>query len=164
MAKPSGSIMPTVYIESTVISYYTGRPSRDLIVAAHQELTQEWWENISPKCSLFISQFVLDEISRGDQEAVNKRIKAIEGIPLLEVVQPIVNLGIEYYDAIGIPEKARTDAFHIAIAVYHGLDYLVTWNCTHITGGRVRGIVEKINDKHGFATPIICTPEELMEV
>ncbi len=164
MAELSELIMPTVYIESTVISYYTGRPSRDLIVAAHQELTRQWWENILPKCSLFISQFVLDEISRGDQEAVDKRTKAVEGIPLLEVVQPIINLGLEYYDAIGIPEKARTDAFHIAIAVYHGLDYLVTWNCTHITGGRVRGIVEKINDKHGFVTPVICTPEELMEV
>ncbi len=156
--------MPTVYIESTVISYYTGRPNRDLIVAAHQELTREWWENILPKCSPFISQFVLDEISRGNQEAVNKRIKAVERIPLLEVVPPIVNLGIEYFNAIGIPDKARTDAFHIAIAVHHGLDYLVTWNCTHIAGGRVRGIVEKINDKHGFVTPIICTPEELMEV
>lgn len=164
MAEPSEFIMPTVYMESTVISYYTGRPSRDLVVAAHQELTREWWENILPKCSLFISQFVLDEISRGDHEAVGKRIKAVEGIPILEVVQPIVDLGLEYYDAIGIPEKARTDAFHIAIAVYHGLDYLVTWNCTHISGGRVRGIVEKINDKHGFVTPIICTPEELMEV
>ncbi len=117
-----------------------------------------------PECSPFISQFVLDEISRGDQEAVNKRIKVIERVPLLEVVEPIVNLGLEYFDAIGIPEKARTDAFHMAIAVYHGLDYLVTWNCTHITGGQVRGIVEKINDKHEFATPIICTPEELMEV
>ncbi|MEK7275081.1 MAG: type II toxin-antitoxin system VapC family toxin [Candidatus Desantisbacteria bacterium] len=158
------SAMSTVYIESTVISYYTGRPSQDLIVAAHQQLTREWWENILPECSPFISQFVLDEISRGDHEAVNKRIKAIKGIPLLEVVEPIVNLGLEYFDAIGIPEKVRTDAFHIAIAVYHGLDYLVTWNCTHITGGRVRGIVEKINDKHGFVTPIICTPEELMEV
>ncbi|MFH1962888.1 MAG: type II toxin-antitoxin system VapC family toxin [bacterium] len=156
--------MPTVYIESTVISYHNSRPSRDLIVAAHQELTREWWKNILPKCSLFISQFVLDEISRGNPKASDKRIKSVERIPLLEVVQPIVNLGLEYFDAIGIPEKARTDAFHIAVAVYHGLDYLVTWNCTHITGGRVRGIVERINDKHGFATPIICTPEELMEV
>ena len=156
--------MPTVYIESTVISYYTGKPSRDLIVAAHQELTREWWETILPKCSPFISQFVLDEISRGDQEAVNKRIKAVEGIPLLEVVEPIVNLGLEYFDTIGVPEKARTDAFHIAIAVYHGLDYLVTWNCTHIAGARVRGIIEKINDEHEFDSPIICTPEELMEV
>ncbi len=70
--------MNFIYIESTVISYYTGRPNRDLIVAAHQELTREWWENILPKCSPFISQFVLDEISRGNQEAVNKRIKAVE--------------------------------------------------------------------------------------
>ena len=111
---------PTVYIESTVISYHTGRPTRDLIVAAHQELTQEWWENILPKCSPFISQFVLDEISRGDQDAVDKRIKSVEGMSLLEVIQPIIDLGLEYYDAIGIPEKARTDAFHMAIAVHHG--------------------------------------------
>ena len=97
--------MPTVYIESTVISYYTGKPSRDLIVAAHQELTREWWETVLPKCSPFISQFVLDEISRGDQEAVKKRIKAVEGIPLLEVVEPIVNLGLEYFDTIGVAPR-----------------------------------------------------------
>ena len=164
MTGTDASILPTVYIESTVISYYTGRPSRDLIVAAHQELTRAWWENILPKCSPFISQFVLDEISRGDPGAVDRRIKVIEGIPLLEVAQPIVHLGLEYFNAIGIPDKARTDAFHVAIAVHHGLDYLVTWNCTQIAGGRVRGIVENINNMHGFATPIICTPEELMEV
>lgn len=156
--------MPTVYIESTVISYRTARPSRDLVVATHQQLTLEWWDNVLQALTPFVSQFVWDEIARGDAEAVARRVKAIEGIASLEMSPPIAELAREYFDAIRLPETARTDAIHVALAVYHGLDYLVTWNCKHIAGGRVRAIVQQINERRGIATPVICTPEELMEV
>jgi hypothetical protein len=72
-------------------------------------------------------------------------------------------LGNTYFGVLDIPEKARNDSFHLALAVYHGMDYLVSWNCTHISSGRVRNIVGRINDEMGYQTPIICTPEELME-
>lgn len=156
--------MPTVYIESTVVSYRTAKLSRDPVVAVHQQLTLEWWGNVLPLLTPFVSQFVWDEITRGDAEAVAKRVRAIEKIPLLEMVPPIADLAREYFDAIRLPDTARTDSLHLALAVHHGLDYLVTWNCKHIAGGRVRGIVQRINERRGIATPVICTPEELMEV
>lgn len=78
-------------------------------------------------------------------------------------VYSVVDLGSKYFSALPIPEKARTDAYHLATAVYHGMDYLVTWNCTHIAAGRVIAVVDQINADLGYATPVICTPEELME-
>lgn len=154
----------TVYIESTVISYFVAKPSRDLIVAAHQQITQDWWESALPFLSPYISQFVISEISLGDAVASSARLKAISSFPVLEMTPEIASLANLYFKAINIPAKARSDAFHLAMAAWHGLDFMVSWNCAHIASGRVRAIVKQINGASGLATPTICTPEELMEV
>jgi hypothetical protein len=154
----------SVYIESTVISYLTAKPSRDLIVAAHQQLTRDWWDIALPKFDAFISQFVINEISVGDPEASKARLKASSMFSLLKMNAEIADLADRYFRAIHIPEKALTDAYHLAMATWHGMDYMVSWNCTHIASARVRSIVERINAEIEYATPMICTPEELMEV
>jgi predicted nucleic acid-binding protein len=154
---------PTIYLESTVISYYTASRTRDLIVAAHQEITQEWWETILPRMTAHVSQIVFDEISRGDTDAAQRRLAAIDRFRVLEMTSDVASLANNYFEALDIPQKARNDSFHLALAVYHGMDYLVSWNCTHISSGRVRNIVGSINAERGYRTPIICTPEELME-
>ncbi len=61
---------PTVYIETSVISYLTAKPSRDLIVAGHQQITAEWWEQVRPQVECFVSPFVIQEVSRGDQKVL----------------------------------------------------------------------------------------------
>jgi len=155
---------PTIYLESTVISYVAARPSRDLIIAAHQQITHEWWEKTLPKCEAFVSPIVIDEISRGDNIAVQNRLDKVVSFSILEVVLEVRRLADEYFNAIQIPEKARADAYHLALAAWHGLDFLVSWNCTHIVSGRVKMIIEEINAEYGIRTPVICTPEELMEV
>jgi len=151
----------SVYIESTVISYLAAKPSRDLIVAAHQQLTRDWWDVALPKFDAFISQFVLNEISEGDPEASKARLKSTSLFSLLKMN---ADLADRYFKAIHIPDKARTDAYHLAMATWHGMDYMVSWNCKHIASARVRSIVEHINAAIDYATPVICTPEELMEV
>lgn len=155
--------MKTVYIESTVVSYYAAHRTRDLIVAAHQEITWEWWDKALSSFEPFVSQIVFDEISRGDEDAAQRRAGAIQGFKVLEMTPHVVSLADMYFDALDIPDKARNDSYHLALAVHHGMDYLVSWNCTHITAGRVRAIVEALNDEKGYQTSIICTPEELME-
>ncbi|MEN6577881.1 MAG: type II toxin-antitoxin system VapC family toxin [Phycisphaerales bacterium] len=154
---------PSVYIETSVISYLTAQASRDLIVAAHQQLTVEWWEKALPAFEPFVSPVVLEEIARGDPDAAKRRMKAVAVFEVLGVVAEIRDLAEQYFGAIDLPEKARADAYHLALAVWYGMDYLVTWNCTHIAGGRVKSIVQRVNAGRGFASPIICTPEELME-
>lgn len=155
---------PTVYIETSVVSYLTARPSRDLIVAGHQQITSDWWEQVMPKVDAFVSELVLEEASKGDERAASLRVACISSIPLLEVVDEIDDLARKYARALNLPEKAEADAYHMALATWHGIDYLVSWNCTHIASGRVQKVVMAVNNAMRFQTPILCTPEELMEV
>jgi hypothetical protein len=156
-------MVPTVYLETTVISYLTSRPSRDVLVAAHQAVTIEWWKNDLPKFKAVISPVVLDEISAGDPEAVTSRLATVENMPLIEITPEVTSLAVRYDDMIRLPESARADALHLALATWHGVDYLVSWNCRHIVSGRTRTLVQALNDSLGVATPVICTPEELLE-
>ena len=153
---------PTVYIETSVISYLTSRPNRDLIVAAHQQITQEWWKQLH-LFEPFISEVVYNEISCGDSNAAEKRINAVRNFDYLTINPDVLELAKEYYDAINLSEKAQLDSVHLALAVHHGIDYLVSWNLIHISGARPRKIVEQVNYSNGIRTPIICTPEELLE-
>jgi len=152
-----------LYIESSVISYYTSRPSRDLIVAGHQQITQQWWDQQLSGYDPYISEVVREEISRGDPAAVALRIQAVKNFALLVVTPDVTRLARKYYAALDLPDKARLDAFHLALAVQHGMDYLVSWNFTHIVGARPRGIIQRINYRMQMETPIICTPEELID-
>ncbi len=150
-------------METSVISYLTAKPSRDLIVAAHQQITSDWWENALPHYEAFISPIVLDEISRGNADAIQSRLEKIASFPVLEVLSEVRNLADAYFSTLDIPEKARADTYHLAIASWHGMDFLVSWNCSDIVNGRIKMLIEEINARQGIRTPIICTPEELME-
>ncbi|MGR3174103.1 MAG: type II toxin-antitoxin system VapC family toxin [Candidatus Scalindua sp.] len=152
-----------VYIETSVISYYNSRLSRDIITASHQQITQEWWDKQLHLYKSFISEVVFEEISKGDPIVAQKRIGSVKGFPFLEITPEIINLSREYYKALILPDKARLDAVHLALAVYHGMDFLLIWNFLHIVGAKPRAIIEQINYKNGIKTPILCTPEELME-
>ena len=155
---------PSVYIESTIVSYLTARPSRDLIVVAHQQITVEWWDDVLPQVDGFISPFVNQEISRGDPVIAQKRVDAMRDLPVLEINDEIQELAEKYFFAFEIPGRARTDAAHLAVAVWHEIDYLLSWNCRHIVSGRIKKLLEDINVVLGLKTPVLCTPEELMEV
>lgn len=154
---------PKLYIESSVISYYTSRPSRDLIVAGHQQITQQWWDQQLSGYDPYISEVVREEVSRGDPVAVESRLQAVKGLALLVVTPDVTQLARKYYAALDLPDKARLDAFHLALAVQHGMDYMVSWNFTHIVGARPRSIIQRMNYRMQMETPIICTPEELIE-
>jgi len=155
---------PTVYIESTVVSYATARPSRDLVVAGHQQVTLDWWENTLPLCDPFVSPVVIEEVARGDADAAKLRLEKIADFPVLELTNEARELAGVYFARLHIPEKARGDAYHLALATCHGMDFLVSWNFAHILAASVKAIVQDINASRAVRTPIICTPEELMEV
>ncbi len=155
---------PTVYIETSVVSYLTARPSRDLIVAAHQQLTRDWWDRALPNFDAFISAIVMEEASKGDAQAAQQRLEKVSSFQLLDVLPEVQELADLYFSAAEIPEKARADSYHLSLASWHGMDFLVSWNCKHIANGKVKRIVDEINAEHGIRSPIICTPEELLEV
>ncbi len=153
---------PKVYIETTVASYLTARPNRDLIIAAHQQLTQEWWENRRTDFDLYVSQLVIQESSAGAAVMAQKRLEILDGLPLLDVNREAMSLARALVEKGPIPEKAAVDALHIAVATVHGIDYLLTWNCKHIANAEMQASVAKICREAGYEPPIICTPEELL--
>jgi predicted nucleic acid-binding protein len=153
---------PKVYIETTVVSYLTARPSRDLIVAAHHQLTQEWWEKRRANFDLYASQLVLQESRARDAVMAQQRLETLDEIPLLSVNQEAISLARALIERGPIPEKAAVDALHIAIATAHGMDYLLTWNCKHIANAEMQASVARICRGAGYEPPVICTPEELL--
>ena len=153
---------PKLYIETTIPSYLVSLPSRDLIVAGHQQTTRVWWDTRRENFDIFISQFIVDEASGGDSTEAQKRLNAIEIFPQLEVNDDVLRLAEALLSNNIIPKKAATDAAHIAVASVHGMDYLMTWNCAHIANATIFNAVKNICITEGFSFPIICTPEELM--
>lgn len=151
----------TVYIETSVVSYLVARMSRDLVVAGHQQITQEWWE-VRNDWELYASRLVVAEAMRGDPSASARRLEQLHGIPHLAMTPQVEPLVVALIEAAALPEKAVEDAFHIALAAVHGMDFLLTWNCKHIANAIKRGIIERVCEMAGYAMPIICTQEELL--
>ena len=151
-----------LYLETTIPSYLTSRPSRDLIIAGHQEFTREWWAKRRGAFQLYISQLVVDEASAGDPVAARERLKVLQDLPLLDITPEVTELATGILASGKIPRKAATDAAHIAIAAVHGMDFLVTWNCVHIANAAIAKALASICREHACECPVICTPEELM--
>ena len=151
-----------VYIETTVISYLTGRVSSSLSVASHQQTTQRWWDLHRASYDLFISPLVVDEIRAGDPVAAAAREQAIAGIAVLATTEDAFRLAQLFLAKGSMPKKASDDALHVALAAVYGTDYLLTWNCTHIANASIRRIVERLIFEAGYSCPTICTPEELL--
>jgi hypothetical protein len=155
--------METVYIETTVVSYLVSHPSQDVIVAAHQKLTREWWQRRRPLFACVISDVVLDEAGDGDAEQASLRLKALEGIPKLTATAEGEHLAAAFL-ADALPAKSAGDAAHLAIAIVGKVKYLVTWNCAHLANAQLLDRLEPIAAASGFKLPRVCTPEELMGV
>jgi predicted nucleic acid-binding protein len=121
-----------IYIETSVISYLTARPSNDSIKTACQQITRLWWDAGRVAVSDFISPYVVEEASAGDPQAARERIEALRTIPVLPTAPEIIELAEFLVLGGGLPTKAHLDALHIACASYHQVDILLTWNCAHI--------------------------------
>lgn len=155
-------LKPLLYLETTVPSYLTAWPSRDLIRASHQQITKEWWRTRRNDFDIFISQFVLDEVGAGDIEAARERLDALKDCALLDITSEVDELAAALVTSLNLPPKSVTDAAHIAVAALHGMHFLVTWNCAHIANAEMAVVIEQVCREHGFTCPVICTPEELM--
>lgn len=150
-----------VYIETSVISYLTALPSKTILGAAHQQLTQSWWERRF-EYDLFVSQSVWQECAAGDPDAARRRMAALEELDVLAVTEEMIALAEELISRRLIPAKAIEDALHISIATLHHVDFLLTWNCRHIANPLIQEGIAEYLQQRGLFLPIICTPEELL--
>ncbi|HSJ74582.1 MAG TPA: type II toxin-antitoxin system VapC family toxin [Gemmatimonadales bacterium] len=154
--------MPRLSLETSVVSYLTARPSMNLVTAAHQLITTRWWSRRRADFDLVISELVLEEAARGDADAAARRLEALEGIQLLGVTSAVLDLARSVVRAHLLPEKAFPDALHIAVASIHDIEYLLTWNCSHIANAELLPRVTTLVEDAGFNMPFVCTPEELL--
>jgi predicted nucleic acid-binding protein len=152
----------TVYLETTIPSYLTAWRSPELSMAAKQQTTRKWWDERRGGFELFISDAVLLEAAGGDAEAARKRLEVLDGIPVLNPLPEADEIALVLADRLSLPERALTDAAHIALCVVHGIDYLLTWNCTHIANATYQPIILDVCEQFGYAMPVICTPDQLM--
>lgn len=153
---------PRVYIETTIPSYLTSRPNRDIIIAGHQQVTHRWWEERRDEFELYISQLVIDECQAGDREMARKRLGLIDGIKALQLDFPARDLARKLIAKGLLPTKAEADAFHVAIAAANAMDYLLTWNLRHIANAFMKKGIEEVCRESGFEPPVICTPDTLL--
>ena len=151
-----------LYIETSVISYLVARPSRNLLTAAWQQVTREWWDKRRLRFELFTSELVSVEASHGDADAARRRNEKLIGIPDLAVTDSAVALAKKLVGTGALPREAMDDAMHLSVAAVHGIDYLLTWNCRHLDNAEMKPLMRNVCAIAGYHCPEICTPQELM--
>ena len=154
----------TVYVETSIVSYLTSRPSGNLLAAAWQKVTHDWWNTQRKRFDLYVSEIVIEEAGRGNAKAAELRLNALTKIPLLKITDSVLVFSKKLINEGVLPQKAIDDSLHIAISVLHEIDYLLTWNCRHIDNAEMKPIIRKVCLEHGHKYPEICTPIELMGV
>ena len=152
---------PIVYIESSVVSYLTSRPNRDVIIAGRQATTLDWCENQRQRFELRISILVEEEISRGDSKAAQLRLETVADIPSLTISHDATKVADLLLAKGAVPKGNEEDALHIGIAAAQGVDFLLTWNFKHINNAETKEAVIKIVESCGYKCPQLCSPEEL---
>jgi len=152
---------PTVYIESSVISYLASWPSRDIVIAGRQAITRDWWETQRQRFDLRISVLVEQEIGRGDPDAADRRNAYAADIPSLAISDEAVRIAERLLEKGAIPVQSEEDALHIGIADAQGAEYLLTWNFKHINNAETKSAIAAVVESFGYSCPQLCSPEEL---
>lgn len=155
--------MPTLYIETSIVSYLRQRPSTQVVTAARQVLTHQWWNYERTNYELVTSRYVIDEASDGDPKLAEERLESLDEIPLLSADPDVEIIANENMARAILPPKAVFDALHIAITAHHRIEYLLTWNCRHIANAKILPRIHAVLNDLSVPIPIICTPEEMVE-
>jgi hypothetical protein len=156
-------VKKSLYVETTIPSYATARESSNLVIAARQFLTKQFWDQERDKYDLFVGQDVIDECKLGDMEAAHKRLDFISGITILPKTDEITDLAAIYLNLLNIPDRAKSDCVHLAVCVHFKIDYLLSWNCTHLGFNSYVKVVNH-NTGKGLWTPLLVTPDYLLDL
>lgn len=151
-----------IYIETSVASYLVSRPSKDIVIAGHQETTKAFWRIMERKFNAYISDLVIQEAGKGDPAQAALRLEAIKSLPVLDVDDEIKSLARKIIKGRGIPENCTEDALHIAFAAVNVIDAIVTWNFSHINNPFTKMMIRQIVENEGYICPEICSPDELL--
>lgn len=155
-------VKPRVYVETSVVSYLTARPARDIVIAGRQQSTRDWWAGTQERFELVISELVREEAAVGDRDAAQSRLAAISPLTVIAATPEVARLAQALVDRKAVPERVAQDAVHIAIAAVHRVPFLVTWNFRHIANAAARPRIEAVCRDAGIDPPLLCTPDQLV--
>ena len=148
----------SVYLETSVISYLTSKPSQNIVTLANQQVTRQWWEKERNLYDLFISGSVLDEISQGDAKASSSRLEKVKEIKVLSIDNQVQELSNLFIESRLIPPKSYEDALHLSYTIVQKIDILLTWNCKHLANLEILRMLQNICNPLNLTLPDICTP------
>ena len=150
-----------VYVETSVVSNLTARPSHNVTDAAMQAQTINWWSLAPRYFDLYGSELVIQEASRGDSDAAKRRLEAIGELTMLDIDEECLSLAKRLLTVAAVPKTSFVDAVHIATAAIRKMNYLVTWNCKHIANAITMPKIQRAIEDAGYECPIICIPPAL---
>lgn len=151
------------YIETTVVSYFTAKTSRDLLIAAHQKSTHELWSRLEHEFESYVSALVYQEAGKGNPAQARRRLEALKPFRMLEIDEEAQVLAGKILKQRGVPQEYPEDALHIAVAAVNGIEVVVTWNFAHLNNPFTRATVRRIVEGAGYVCPEFCSPDELLE-
>lgn len=154
--------MERIYIETSIVSFATARPSRDIQTAALQQQARDWWDLERPRFEVVTSQLTIDEAKRGDPVAAAERLKLLDGLPLLDVDSSTQAMAAMLLAEHTMPKQAAADALHVAVAALGGVKYLLTLNCRHIANAHELPRIYQLLQAQGCGGLLICTPAEFL--
>ena len=154
--------MDIVYIETSIVSHATARPSNVPATAVLQDQAKRWMFEQAVKYELVTSQIVLAEAARGDPDTANRRLAMLAGISVLDENPDVDAVADALISRSLMPESARLDALHVATAALAGVQYLLTQNCTHIANAHELPRVYRLLDELGLGGLLIATPIEFL--
>lgn len=152
-----------IYVETSVISYLTARPSRDFLVLARQQMTREFWEQRDALYDAWSSPLVIDEISQGDAQAAAARLQVCANLAMLQINEAAQAFAEELIAKSAVPATEPEDALHIAMATIQQMDYIASWNFAHMVGPAAKFKLQTKISQLGHKPPLIATPEEIYE-
>ncbi len=152
-----------VYIETTIPSfYYETRNEPEMI--ARRNWTKEWWDDQRKHYQLVTSVAVIEELERGDYPNKVQTIRLLDDVPLVEISTEIIDIVDTYVNRKLMPSNTKGDALHLALASFHGCDFLLTWNCKHLANANKFAHIRRINTLLGLFVPALITPFELLSL
>ena len=146
-----------------MIGHLVGRIVADPIVAGRQAVTRQWWPFAVKKYRLIVSRLVADECCMGDPQAAKERLDVLDSLEFVATSALVDDLARQLMLYHAVPKTEPRDAVHISLAAVNGIEYLVSWNFTHIVNPTTRTAIERVCRDAGYVPPLICTPDELME-
>lgn len=150
-----------IYIETSVISYLTARPSNNVSQASRQKYTREFWDKRAD-FEVYMSELVVQEASAGNEQAAAARLVLLNNLKDIALDESARNLARKIIEGRAIPESCPEDALHVAIAAVSGMDVLLTWNFKHLNNPFTRMMVRQTVENAGYRCPELCSPEELL--